>query len=96
MPVPGDILPKDPDSDLDYVMSWADWLQTGEGIAISTWPSPPAGVTTHDLANDTTTGTIWVSGGTVGELYAFTNRVVTDSSPPRTAERSFSLSIVER
>lgn len=76
---------KDPDELLDYVIDWTDRLQ-GDAIASSTW-DVPVGITrtTDSFTNNGTVGgktgrtftTLWLSGGTVGASYVFTNHIVT-------------------
>ena len=81
---------KDPDSNLDYGFDWTDWLVTGESIASSSWilPSDLVEESTIFSANKTS---IYFSGGVSGYTYTVTNRIVTDSTPPRTEDRSFTL-----
>lgn len=71
-------------------------------------PAPPAvGATVTDgtvtwlrafniesSSNTTTTATVWVSGGTVGQEYGGTNRIVTAGG--RTEEETFYFVIVEK
>lgn len=64
---------KDPDAKLDYVLDWSTWL-AGDTIAQSEWIVPTGlSLVTHGF--DATTATIWLAGGTAGELYAITNRI---------------------
>jgi hypothetical protein len=90
---------KDPEETLDYVVDWSGskpgpWLTGDDTIATSTWPSPPSGITVASTSNTDTTATIWLSGGTTGQTYSFTNRIVTSAG--RTAERTFRVTIRER
>lgn len=77
---------KDPNAVLDYESDWTVWLATSETITTSTWPVVPTGITKDSDSNTTTTATIWLSGGTAGEDYRCTNRIVTNQG--RTNERS--------
>ena len=67
--------PKDPDSVLDYSIDWSQWLAS-DTLVSSNW-TVPSGITIDSNTNDTTSTTIWVSGGTVGVTYSLQNRIVT-------------------
>ena len=80
---------KDPEEDLDYTWDFSRILATGETISSYSFPSTPAALTLHDITSTTNAVTAYVSpGGTIGTRYDVTCRVVTDSTPPRTFERS--------
>lgn len=66
----------DPDAILDYTISWADWLATGDAIDSATW-TVPVGVTKVSQVETTTLATIEVSGGTAGTSYDLTCHIVT-------------------
>lgn len=66
---------KDPDAVLDYEIDWSTWLGS-DTISTSAW-TVPAGLTKDSDTNTTTTATIWLSGGTAGEVYELTNHIVT-------------------
>lgn len=83
---------KDPDSVLDYQENWATWLGS-DTISASTW-TVPTGITKDSDTNTTTTTTIWLSGGTAGEAYTLTNRIVTAGG--RTSDRSIVVYVKER
>jgi hypothetical protein len=70
---------KDPDSRLDYPVSWLNWLN-GDSISMATW------ITTSGITVGTgayapsftgTVATIWLEGGTLGTVYDITCRVTT-------------------
>lgn len=84
---------KDPDAVLDYGFDWSDWLQTGEVISASTW-TVDTGITEDSDEMSTSITKIWLSGGTVGETYTISNKIVTDQN--RTDERSFEIFVEER
>lgn len=85
---------KDPDAVLDYSFDWDDgYLAAGETISTSTMIAT-TGITIDDDTNDTTTATVWLSGGTVGEDYTVTNRITTSAS--RTDDRSIRIRVVEK
>lgn len=85
----------DPQAKLDYAVDWSAWLQSGETINASTW-TVPAGITqsTPEPSNTATVATIWLTGGTIGQLYAVTNHITT--SMGREDDRSLFLRVVER
>lgn len=92
---------KDPDAVLDYMRDWgsdaldpdARWLRDDDTILTSTWIVPD-GITKDSDTHDDKTATIWLSGGTLGESYELTNRVVTAGG--RTDERSVTIIIRDR
>jgi hypothetical protein len=70
---------KDPQDVLDYGFTWSTWLASGETISTSTW-TVESGITKDSDSNTTTTTTIWLSGGTAGEVYALVNHITTSAS----------------
>ena len=85
---------KDPDSVLDYKVTWSDWLATGEDIATSSF-IVPSGLVLDSESNTINTATANISGGSVGTTYTVTNRIVTNSSPAKTEDRSFIIPVDE-
>ena len=83
---------KDPDSILDYQFDWELWLN-GDEIDTSVWVVP-AGLTEDSKANTTTTTTVWLSAGVLGQRYEVTNRITTVGG--RTEDRLFIVRIRER
>lgn len=83
---------KDPDEVLDYQIDWSARLGD-DTIASSAWETPD-GITQDSDSNDDTTTTIWLSGGSAGESYTFTNRIVTDGG--RTMDQSVKLKVKEK
>ena len=79
--------PKDPEEVLDYLVDWAKPL-AGDTIQSSTWTLPD-GIIAGQMANTTTTTTIWLSGGTHGKDYKLVNRIVTAGG--RTREQTCTL-----
>jgi hypothetical protein len=53
----------------------------------------PTGITKVSDTNDTTSTTIWLSGGTAGKDYVLTNKIVTHGN--RTEEKSFVVPVRE-
>lgn len=87
---------KDPDEVLDYKFDWdTNYLEDGETISTSTVTAETGITKDSDSITDTDrTVTVWLSGGTVGNEYTVSSRIVTSLS--RTAERSIEIKIVER
>lgn len=85
---------KTPDEVLDYKFDWSDWLQVGENIQTSTI-TVETGLTKDSTGEDTTSATVWLSGGTVDEDYTVVNKITTSNSPTRTAQRTMFISVVE-
>lgn len=86
---------KDPDAVLDYPISFAAWLLDIE----DTYASHSIEDLTGGLVENSSTQlagviTVWLSGGTVGELASFTVRI--NSLGGRTDDRTFYLKIRER
>ena len=81
---------KDPDETLDYIVNWATHLGS-DTISSSSWDAE-TGVTVDSDTNTTTTATVWLSGGTLGEFYLVTNTIVTDGG--RTLEQSIRIRMV--
>jgi hypothetical protein len=67
---------KDPNAVLDYQFDWSDWLADGDTLSASTW-TPASGITVDSSARTTTTATVWLSGGTAGQVYEVVNHVTT-------------------
>ena len=83
---------KDPDAVLDYAIDWSRWLGS-DTIQTSTW-TVPSGLTEVSSEHTSTTVTIWLSGGTAGQTYTVTNRIVTAGG--RTDERSIYIRVEQR
>jgi hypothetical protein len=86
------IFEKDPDAVLDYTVDWSTWLGA-DTISTSTW-TVPTGITEDSETEDTTTTTIWLSGGTVGAQYELVNEIVTAAG--RTENRTITIRVNER
>lgn len=84
---------KDPDAVLDWVWDWNEWLDDGETISTSTF-IPSVGINVDSTSNTTKTATVWLSGGTAGQVYQVTNRITTSSG--RTDDRSITIRVTER
>ena len=85
---------KDPQAVLDFVVDWSQWLGT-DTIATATWSDPaPAGITIVTSTKTNTECTVWLSGGTVDQVYSLTNKIVTVGG--RTDERTIEIVIKNR
>lgn len=84
---------KDPDEVLDYTLRWSRRLD-GDTIDTSSWTIDDDALEQESNSNTDTTTTVWLSGGTIGEKYTLTNRVVTAGG--RTMEESVTIRIRER
>jgi hypothetical protein len=89
---------KDPQAKLDYVIDFLSngYLAPGETLVSAVF-TVPAGLTKddpHPESNTTTTATVWLSGGTVGQEYAVVCHIVT--SEDRTDERSINIRVEDR
>lgn len=88
----------DPQSHLDYVENWAQWLPAGDRIVLSTWSSdaPEKLILESGAFTDETT-TVWIRRGAtapvVGEAYRVTNHIFTEDG--REEDRTFVLAVKE-
>jgi hypothetical protein len=82
---------KDPDAVKDYGFDWSGWLGT-DTIQTSTW-IVPTGITKNSDSKTNTMTTIWLSGGTAGQSYDLTNRIVTAGG--RTEDRTGVIKVKE-
>ena len=69
---------KDPQEVLDYQFDWRARLVTSETISTSTFIVAEGSVTTASPSIGVGTTTVWLSGGTLGEVNVITNRIVTN------------------
>mgnify|MGYP003395518213 CR=1 FL=1 len=78
---------KDPDSIVLRSIDWARYLVAGQTIASSQWIAPSGMTIVQDLGNSGAVTSARIGGGTVGETYAVTNRIVT-ATPVETLDQS--------
>lgn len=83
---------KDPAAILDYAVDWSAWLGS-DTIASAAW-AVPAGLTVEAQTHTTTSATVWLSGGTLGETYALVNQVTTAGG--RVDERTLTIEVRNR
>lgn len=85
---------KDPDEVLDYVLDWSERLGA-DTISTSAWEmvatNPDELLIIDSDSNTADTTTVWLSGGTLGETYQITNRIVTAAG--RTMDQTCKLKI---
>lgn len=93
---------KDPHAILDYVFDWYNlddpvehppYLRENETITSVVW-TVAAGITKDSESKTTTTTTIWLSGGTVGQIYSIACKIVTNQD--RTDERTIDVRVENR
>jgi hypothetical protein len=71
---------KDPDDVVDLEFNWVVFLEsfdTADSIDSSSFLLPD-GLTEDSTSNTTLRARIWLSGGSAGQMYRVTNRIVTD------------------
>jgi len=76
--------------ELDYPISWAQLLASGETISASSWVVP-AGLTELDTEQGLDSTAITLGGGTIGQSYTVANRITTSAG--RKFERSIQVTI---
>lgn len=84
---------KDPDATLDWIFDWTPWLGEFETITDAIFITDP-GIVVTAYAHTSKTATVWLSGGTEGQVYRVTNRVTTTDG--RIDDRSFTLRCTQR
>lgn len=84
---------KDPDAELDFGFDWETWLD-GDTLATSTWIVPTGITKDSDLFTIIGVTTIWLSGGTLREVYKVVNRITTIGG--RTDDRTLVIKIVPK
>ena len=100
---PGDLITKDPTADEPVGFDWSGWLTDlgmGNIIVTSTWTiaGPDAVLTSHDptIITGAVKTQVYLAAGTPGKRYEVTNRILTNSAPPVTDERSFKVLVQNR
>ena len=84
---------KDPNETLDYRLNWRARIPAGDKITSSAWSSP-AGITKGVNTYTDYTTTLWLSAGTIGETYSFTNTVNTQAG--RILEQTVEITVVSK
>ena len=86
---------KDPDAVLDYSFDWGPWLVV-DTISTSAWSIDQSGLSVVPASEtfDSTTTTVFLTGGAVNEKYEVTNTITTNGS--RTDERTILIRVRQR
>lgn len=84
---------KDPQETLDYRLNWRARIVPGDRIVSSVW-SNPLGISQGLNTYTDYTTTIWLSGGTIGATYTFTNTITTLAG--RVMEQSVAVTVVSK
>ena len=83
---------KDPQSSLDYVWDWSDWL--GEDTIASHDVTAETGITVDSSTATTTAVTVWLAGGTNDVDYDV--KVTIDTAAGRTDERTSKIRVRQK
>lgn len=78
----GTLIDKDSEAALDYLISWSQWLPSGDTISTSNWvvetiTDDTDALVSTDTGSTTTTTSITLSGGTQGNIYKVYNTITT-------------------
>jgi hypothetical protein len=84
---------KDPYEQLAYTMDWSKWLIPGDSISTSSWVLD-TGISGTTSSNGTATTTVVIFGGTNGNTYLVSNRIVTANNLK--SERSINFIVEQR
>lgn len=86
---------KDPDSRLDFTFDWTDWLGTDAIVSIA--PAVDVGTATiFSSAHNGKIATVWLTGGTLGEVLQLRCRITTANTPARIEDRTMFLRVASR
>lgn len=86
-----DVAPVDPDSIVDYVIDWTNWLN-GDNLATSAWAIVNA--TEASASNTTKIATVFISGAKAGKVVTMRNRITTTGG--RTEDRTLRALVREK
>lgn len=84
---------KDPSAVLDWAFNWTNWLSAAETISTAT-VTVQGGLTKDSQSVAAGVVTVWLSGGTLGDLYTVTCRITTNQG--RTDERTIGIRMTDR
>ena len=85
--------PLDPDASLDYAINWSDWLEEGESVVAAVWTVEGATSSNEAIIGSRTR--LFLSAPT-GALITAACQITTNSTPPRTDERTLIIPVAER
>jgi hypothetical protein len=72
------VIEKDPQAFKPYGIDWDLWCaDENDTIVNSTWSVNKTGLNLSSPTFDSTSTTVWLGGGTVGEGYRVTNHIIT-------------------
>ena len=92
------VIKRDPNSILDYAVSFASLLVPGDTIQLAEVPAVSGGIAIDVIQYTTTVVTLWVSGGTLwvaGQPYASATIRITTAAG-RVDERTVYFKVVQR
>jgi hypothetical protein len=81
---------RDPSAIKDYGFDWTSWLSSGDTILSSVWSAGTCVASASAVSSNTTM--TFIGGGTAGESYRVTNRIITTQG--RTEEKSFDMPVI--
>lgn len=81
-----------PTDNLDYSLSFAAWIDADDAVTTATVTATPPGLTLTTPVVADNVVTVWVTGGTAGQLYEINYDVTTQAG--RVLTRSVSLPVV--
>jgi len=85
---------KDPDSTLDYLFDWTDWLDTTETITAQEVTVDDSGLVIDSYSENSGIVTAWLSAGVAGTVYKLSCKITTDAS--RICQRTMTIRVQER
>ena len=84
---------KDPQAVLDYLIDWTPWLN-GDTIIDSSFSVNSTNLIIDSSSFTTSSATVWLSGGIIGETYIVTNHITTFAG--REDDHSFRIIIKDK
>jgi len=84
---------KDPSDILDYFFDWSGWLNSQDTIkSVTLTVTDGIDIDSYEFTDSMVT--LWLSGGTAGNSYIVTCKIVTNNG--KTCERSAKIKVSER
>lgn len=84
---------KDPEATIDITFDWSDWLNDISPAVISDVTFTPTGVNSVNTFFNGTTATVFISGGVLNVAATVACKIITNTTPPRTDERTVYIDI---
>lgn len=90
------IIDKDPNALLDYIFDWTQYLAPIQDFIteLEFLVDSTSGIVIDHFTSNSTGGTVWISGGTDGQVGTVTCRITTNAG--RIDDRSIFLNITQR